>query len=242
MTLPLRNLMASTLAAGMIAGAGCASKPSAADNVAAQAPPRFSHPREVTNPYLPLAGLHQDILESISLRIERTVKPDLHKSFVIGGQTVDALVVEDREFEGGRLKEVALDYVAQDDQGCVYYLGEDVDEYNKDGKVTSHPGVWSYGKHTTKLGILMPAHPAVGDKFKPEDVPRITWEEDEVVSLSETVTVPAGTYSNCLKIREKLSDGKTEYKYYAPGIGCVMEVEEEGAVTLRSHQTRLAGR
>jgi hypothetical protein len=233
------------LAAGLaiiaLAG-GCASNPPAAGASTAETPPKFSHPREITNPYLPLGGLHQDILESKSLRIERTVKPDLHKSFIIGGQTVDALVVEDREFEGGRLKEVALDYIAQDDAGTVYYLGEDVDQYNKDGKVASHPGAWLYGTETSKLGVLMPAHPAVGNKFKSEDVPKITWELDEVLSLSETVTVPAGTYSNCLKIREKLSDGATEYKYYASGVGCVMEVEAEGAVTLRSHQTLQAGR
>jgi hypothetical protein len=82
---------------------------------------------------------------------------------------------------------------------------------------------------------MMPAHPKVGDIFKSEDVPKITWERDEVLSVSETVTVPAGTYRNCLKIKEILSDGDTEYKYYAPGIGCVRELPMDGDVPLRSH-------
>ena len=183
---------------------------------------KFSHPREITNPYLPLASLKQDILESSGERVERTAKPDVHKTFHIAGQTVEALAVEDREYAGGKLAEVTLDYFAQADDGTVYYLGEDVDEY-KNGKIIGHSGAWLLGKDTQKPGVLMPAHPKVGDQFRSEDVPKITWEADEVVSVSETVTVPAGTYPHCVKIKEKTSDGDTEYKYYAPGVGCVKE-------------------
>jgi hypothetical protein len=46
---------------------------------------KFSHPRDITNPYLPLTSLKQDILEgkegSKELRIERTIKPELRKTF-----------------------------------------------------------------------------------------------------------------------------------------------------------------
>src|SRR5213593_416395 len=42
---------------------------------------RFSHPRDINNPYLPLASLKQDILEgkegAKTVRIERTMKPDV---------------------------------------------------------------------------------------------------------------------------------------------------------------------
>src|SRR5438552_366081 len=45
--------------------------------------PTFTHPRDITNPYLPLAYLKQDILEGKeeghAIRIERTVKPKLNK-------------------------------------------------------------------------------------------------------------------------------------------------------------------
>jgi hypothetical protein len=199
------------------------------------AAPVFSQPRSITNPCLPLAALNQDILESQTGRVERTAKPALHKRFKVGDQTVEALVVEDREYENGRLVEVTLDYFAQADNGTVYYLGEDVDEY-KDGKVTGHSGAWLLGKDTLKPGVLMPAHPKVGDRFRSEDVPNVTREDDEVVSVSETVTVPAGTFRNCVKIKETTSDGATEYKYYAPGIGCVKEVEEDAEFLLKSHK------
>src|SRR5262249_16950480 len=114
---------------------------------------KFSHPRNINNPYLPMGTLKQDILEGkegdAKVRIERTVKPDLQKTFKIGKQNVEALVVEDREIEDGELAEVALDYFAQADDGTILYLGEDVDEY-KGGKVVGHSGSWMFGKDTKK--------------------------------------------------------------------------------------------
>jgi len=224
------------IAAGTLALAGCAGMNSAGT---AQAPlPKFSHPSEITNPYLPLASLKQDILKNGTERVERTAKPEIHKTFQVGGQTVEALTVEDREFNaGGGLTEATLDYFAQDDDGNVYYLGEDVDEY-KSGQVVGHSGAWLFGTDTQRLGLLMPAHPKVGDKFKSEDVPKITWEQDEVISLSETVTVPAGTFQNCVRVKEIASDGDTEYKLYAPGVGCVEEIEGKAGLLLKSHDTR----
>jgi hypothetical protein len=202
---------------------------------------KFSHPREITNPWLPLASLKQDVLEgkegTKELRIERTLKPEIRKTFKVGKQTVEVLVMEDREFEGGKLSEITLDYFAQADDGTVYYMGEDVDEY-KNGKVVGHSGAWLYGKQTKVPGLLMPGNPKVGDKFRSEDVPKITTEDNEVMSLTETVTVPAGTYENCLKIKEVLSDGAIEYKYYAKGVGCVRELPEGGDVALKSHTTQ----
>lgn len=206
---------------------------------------RFTHPREITNPYLPLVSLKQDILEgkegAKTVRIERTAKPEIHRTFKIGKQTVEALAVEDREFENGEIAEVAMDYFVQADNGTVLYLGEDVDEY-KNGKVASHEGSWMFGKDTKTPGVMMPGQPKVGDKFKSEDVSKDINEVDEVLSLTETVTTPAGTYKNCLKIKEKLADGAIEYKYFASGIGCVREVPAEGDVLLKSHATMRAGR
>ena len=202
---------------------------------------KFSHPRDITNPYLPLAHLKQDIIEGTEggkkTRVERTALPDRHKSFKINGQTVEALVVEDRAFENGELAEVAIDYFAQDDSGTVYYLGEDVDEYQH-GKVKSHEGSWLLGKDTQTPGIILPAHPKVGDKFKSEDVSKEINESDEVVSVSENVTVPAGTFANCVKTKESLGGGTTEYEFYAPGVGVVREVPPGGDELLKSHSTK----
>jgi len=76
-----------------------------------------------------------------------------------------------------------------------------------------------------------------GDKFKSEDVNKDIHEEDEVISLSETVKTPAGTYRNCIKVKEVLADRSIEYKYYARGVGVVREQPGDGDVLLKSHST-----
>jgi len=200
----------------------------------------FTNPRKINNPYLPLASLKADILEgtegSKKIRIERIAKPDIRKTFQIGNQSVEVLAVEDREYENGQLAETAMDYFAQADDGTVYYLGEDVDEY-KDGKIVSHEGSWMLGRDTQKPGVILPGRPTLGDKFKSEDVSKEIHENDEVVSVSEKVQTPAGTYDHCIKVKEKLADGAIEYKFYASGIGVVREQPEKGDVLLKSHET-----
>jgi hypothetical protein len=222
-------------AAGALVLAGCASTNSCC--TVPMPAPKFSHSRDITHPYLPLASLKQDILQNKSERVERTAKPDIRKSFEIGGQTVEALTVEDREYDSaGNLTEATLDYFAQDDDGNVYYLGEDVNTY-KAGEISGHSGAWLLGMDTKIPGVLLPAHPKVGDKFKSENVPGITREDDLVVSISETMTVPAGTFSNCIKVKEHASDGATEFKFYAPGVGVIAEMDSDEGLLLKSHST-----
>src|SRR5262249_42730653 len=137
---------------------------------------KFSHPREINNRYLPIASLKQDIIEGTEdgkkVRVERTLRPEIHKTFTINGQTVDSLVYEDRAFMNGKLEEVAIDYFAQDDAGTVYYLGEEVTDYDEDGKVlpSGKAESWMTGVDTSVPGVVMPADPTVGVKFKCEDV------------------------------------------------------------------------
>lgn len=223
--------------AGLFMLANCSNATSAFSPNYDPQTPVFSNPTAITNPYLPLASLTQDILEGdlggVANRVERTRQPGT-KAITIAGHTVQAMIVEDKDFVDGVLEETTLDYFAQSDAGDVYYLGEDVDVFDANGQVISHDGAWLFGVNTTKLGVLVPAHPAVGDKFRSENVPGITIENDEVLSLSETVTVPTGTYSNCLKIKE-LNDGEVEFKFYAPHVGVIQEVPPEGHVDLTAH-------
>jgi hypothetical protein len=198
--------------------------------------PVFTNPTDISNSYLPLAALNQDILlgteSGDSVRVVRT-RSTATRTFTFESQTVAAVIIIDSVFVEGALDEVALDYIAQADDGTVYYFGEDVDLY-QGGVVVSHDGSWLYGGAAKNLGILMPAQPRVGDRFLAEDAAPVTVEKDEIVSDTATVTVPAGTYVNCVKIKE-VSNGEVEYKYYAAGIGVVDEVPPEGRVSLASH-------
>jgi len=53
----------------------------------------------------------------------------------------------------------------------------------------------------------------------------LAMDRAEVVSLTERLTTPAGTFEKCLKTRETtpLEPGDTEYKLYAPGVGLVQD-------------------
>lgn len=52
----------------------------------------------------------------------------------------------------------------------------------------------------------------------------------EVLSLSESVTVPYGAFDNCLQTMEwtPLEPETVEQKFYKAGVGLVMEVQIEG--------------
>jgi hypothetical protein len=199
--------------------------------------PSFSTPTQITNPYFPLATLERQILQGRTkgghtVRVERTLL-DRTERFKIGEQTVETLIMQDRSFVDGVLEEVALDYFAQADDGTVYDFGKDVNLYS-DGEVVSHEGAWRYGVDTHQLGVIMPAHPEVGTTFQAENVPGITTEDNEVLSVSETVKVRAGRFRNCLLIQETLSDLSVEHKYYAPNVGVIREVTPDGELNLLS--------
>ena len=52
----------------------------------------------------------------------------------------------------------------------------------------------------------------------------------QVLSLSETVTVPYGSFDDCLQTAEwnLLEPGIVEHKFYAPGVGLLRAVAVEG--------------
>ena len=140
---------------------------------------------------------------------------------------VDTRVVEDREFDkNGKLVERTRDYYAIDSvTNDVYYFGEDVDIY-KNGKVTSHEGSWLSGVKGAKFGLMMPANPKVGQKFYQEQAAGVAMDRVEVVSITETISVPAGTFTKAIDNVETtpLEHGKAQ-KWYVSGIGPVKDDE-----------------
>ena len=146
----------------------------------------------------------------------------LDETKVVDG--VKTRVVEERETKGGQLDEVSRNYFAIDKTtGDVYYFGEDVDNY-KDGKVTSHEGVWLAGVGGARFGLLMPGKPTVGDRYYQEIAPKVAMDRAEVVGLTEEVKVPAGTFKNCLRTRESSAlESGSEDKLYAPDVGILKD-------------------
>lgn len=175
------------------------------------------------NPYLVLKPGYQLVLEGKeSGKLVRLVVSVLDETKMIGG--IEARVVEERETEDGMVVEVSRNYMAiHKTTRDVYYLGEDVDVY-KGGKVVNHEGAWLHGTAGAKLGLLVPAAPVVGQRYYQEVAPKVAMDRAEVVSVSERMTTPAGTFERCLKTEEStpLEPGR-EAKLYAPGVGLVKD-------------------
>ena len=162
---------------------------------------------------------------------DRLVITVLDKTRTVDG--VETRVVEERETNRGRLKEVSRNYFAIHKRSLdIYYFGEEVDIY-RSGKVADHEGAWIAGKNGAKFGLMMPGAPKLRSRHYQEIAPKVAMDRAEIVSLTETVKTPAGTFKLCLKAAEStpLEPGVTEYKYYARGVGLV----QDGSLKLVSH-------
>ena len=196
---------------------------------------KFSDPTDIDNRYLPLIEYSRCELrgeeDGEKIRVVRRTL-DRTRKFKHRGKTIRAAVIRDTEFVDGELAERTRDYFAQGDGGTVYYLGEHVDNY-ENGKVVDHEGTWLYGKHTDTMGVIMPARPRVGSRWRAEDVPGITTESDKVVAILDRVTVRGTTYRDVLKVRERSKPGNdSEIKLYAPGVGNISERPSDGRLDL----------
>jgi hypothetical protein len=138
---------------------------------------------------------------------------------------VVATVVHDQVSVDGELTEDTFDWYAQDRAGNVWYLGEDSKQF-ENGQQVGTEGSWETGVNGAKAGIIMLAHPDVGDAYAQEDAPGVAQDQASVVAEDKSVKVPFGTFDGCLKTLETtpLEPGAREYKYYARGLGTVMEV------------------
>ena len=172
------------------------------------------------NSYFSLEPGDQLTYEGDDERLVITVLPDTK---MVDG--VETRVIEERETKAGQLVEVSRNYFAISQRtGSVFYFGEEVDIY-KNGKVVDHEGDWQSGARGARYGLMMPAEVLLGARYYQEIAPRAALDRAEIVSLSETVTTPAGEFKNCIKIEETtpLEPGTKEYKYYARGIGLVQD-------------------
>jgi hypothetical protein len=147
----------------------------------------------------------------------------LNETKVVDG--VETRVVVDRETKNGKLAESTRDYYAIDrNTNDVYYFSEDVDNY-KNGKITGHKGSWLSGVKGARFGMMMPGAVKLGFKHYQEQAPGVGMDRAEIVAVGETVTTPAGTFNDCIHVKETSAIEKSaaEHKWYAPGVGMIKE-------------------
>ena len=154
---------------------------------------------------------------------------------------IEARVVHDRVTEDGEIVEDTYDWYAQDADGNVWYLGEDSKEY-ENGEVVSTAGSWETGVDGAQPGIIMYRDPAahLGVPYRQEFYPGEAEDVAEIIETGATITIGDRVYSGVVVISEwnPLHSGVVENKYFAPGVGVVLEEVVEGGsgrVELVSH-------
>jgi hypothetical protein len=210
---------------------------------------RFDAPTTIDHPYFPLVpgtirryeGQTEEGLEVIEVEV-------LMETRVVSG--VECVVVRDTVTLAGRVVEDTRDWFAQDNDGNVWYMGEEVDEYAYDDEgnmlEATHEGSWEAGLDIAGLGVIaapghqMPVEPLVKAAYHQEWYEGAADDMAYVVAIDATVELPDGTvYSDCLRTLEwaPKEPAALEYKYYAPGVGLVLEVpldaEEEAAALVQ---------
>jgi hypothetical protein len=104
---------------------------------------------------------------------------------------IEARVVRDVVTEDGQLIEAGYDWYAQDSAGNVWYLGEEVKEY-EDGKLKA-TSVWEASVEGAQPGVVMPAEPRPGLTYRQMYVAGEDEDQAEVLSANEQAGSPADT-------------------------------------------------
>jgi len=206
-----------------------------ADSIPDFAAASFSRPTQIDNPLLPwIPGTTYTYEADLEDGVETTVIEVLEETRTVNG--VETVIVRDRVSVDGLLIEDTRDWYAQDDAGNVWYLGEDVDNYNYDDEDNlidvTHQGSWEAGRDVAGLGVnalpgfVMRANPRRGESYRQEYYPGGAEDLAFVVRLDATLEVDGVTVcEGCLQTLEwnPLEPAVLEYKFYRTGVGLVAE-------------------
>jgi len=179
---------------------------------------------DVTNPYYPLVPGRTLVYEKVDRDgVERTEVTTL--ADVVEIADVRCRPVRDVVRENGQIVEDTTDWFSQDAAGNAWYFGEIALNY-EDGFLDNIDGSWRFGKDGAQPGIIMKANPRRNDAYRQEYLINEAEDVARVVALGEVVMVRAGRFENCVKTEDfsALEPGSREWKFYATGIGLVLEV------------------
>jgi hypothetical protein len=182
----------------------------------------------VDNPWFPLVPGTRWVLrgsgDAEGELDEITVLAETH--IVMG---VECVVVHDVVSLDGEPVEVTWDWYAQDADGNVWYFGEETAEY-ENGEIVSTAGAWEAGVDGAQPGIIMPAEPMVGLTYRQEFFAGEAEDVAKTVELGASADTPFATYDNVLVTEDwtPLEPDVAERKFYARGIGLVMERQIRG--------------
>lgn len=207
---------------------GCAATLAAEPYRPVIAPGNFT--RVVNNPYFPLQpGTTSTFLEQDGRERRENKIAVTHATKTILG--VKCVVVHDTVTLGGGLREDTFEWYAQDKQGAVWCFGSATREFKSGGRVLT-TGSWEAGVDGAQPGIVMPARPKTGDRFRQGFMADVAEDICQIAALDEAVTVPAGSFKGCVQTREwSMLESGTSKKWFARGVGLVRAESTDGEVS-----------
>jgi hypothetical protein len=232
---PFTRIAAWLMAASLLLPAYASSEPKPKDWSPSINPADFSGVAE-DNQYFPLPpgrtllyrGSSKDGTETLEFEVTNRTKT------IMG---VTTTVVVERHGLNGQTVEISENWFAQHRNGDVWYFGEFSQNYENGAPINSD-GSWEAGVGGALPGIIMKANPQLGDIYFQEFSPGVAEDMAQVMSTSGSSTVSLGSYSGVLQTKEwtALEPNSRERKYYAPGIGLILE--EKGPERLELIEVR----
>jgi hypothetical protein len=182
--------------AGALLGALALAAPAGASSTNFN-PNDFSQSTTIDNPWLPFpAGTTIHFTGVVDHKSSTDTESVTNNTPTIDG--VKARAVHEEVAVNNKVIEKTDDFYAQDNQGNVWYMGEDSFEL-QNGKFVLASDSWKAGVNGARPGIIQEANPKVGDSYKEEDAPGVAEDQAKVLSLNESVTVPYGSFNNVLE-------------------------------------------
>ena len=192
-------------------------------------PANFTNSTIITNPYYPATPGKKYIYEGQTDEgFERVEEQRLNTTKIIMGIT--CVISNFKGYVNGKLIEETWDWYAQDNDGTLWYFGEEVDNYNGNGTLIDHGGSWEAGVDGAQPGKIMPANPQTGVKYREEYYFGHAEDEAEIIGTGLSETISLGTYNDCIKTKNwtVLEPDALENKIYAPGTGLIKEIDIPG--------------
>ena len=181
-------------------------------------PRNFSQAATGANKWFPLNPGYQSVREGALNRGHRRLShrrvytvTDVYKE--VNG--VHAVLVLDQDVDGSEVAEQAVDYLAEDRTGNVWYLGSYTEAY-EGGQFVNVNDAWLAGVRGGRPGILMLAAPNVGTRYAQAYVPGEGSAQAKVSKTAQKKCVPFKCYTDVLMIEEG-----GENVFYAPGVGAI---------------------
>ena len=180
-------------------------------------PKNFGAPTGAKNRWFPLVPGNQSLRDGSIIRGSRRLHHEQRLTVTDVVKEIDgvrAVVILDQDIDAGQNGETALDYLAQDKWGNVWYLGSYTEIY-EGAQFVNAKDAWLAGTREASAGVLMMADPKEGLKYEEASIPGQETIRAEVTKVGVRKCVPFQCFPKALTV---LEDG-TEFKYYGSGVG-----------------------